>query len=161
MSPIVSLRSRAGSEHGAGAELRMLDAAKPRVSPAAGRGAGPEAERSRRPALRLVPGGRRDPDPSERASAAAPMLLAGASGHGREILRAELGATLAPRTRWVEAADVAGVLEHAASSRMVILTGDLEDAGAESLMRLLGRRHPELPVIRVDSPLPAAAGGCG
>lgn len=166
MSPIVSPRPRAGSEHGehgAGAQLRMLDAAKPRVSPAAaGRGAGLEAERPRRPALRLVPGGHRDPDPGERASAiVAPVLLAGANGHGREILRAELGATLAPRTRWVEAVDVASVLEHAASSRMVILAGDLEDADAESLMRLLGRRHPELPVICVHAPLPAAAGGCG
>jgi hypothetical protein len=161
MNPIVSLRSRAGSEHGAGAELRMLDAAKPRVSPTAGRGADLEAERPRRPALRLVPGGRRDLDPGAQASAVAPVLLAGASGRGREILRAELGATLTPRTRWVEAADVASVLEHAASSRMVILTGDLEDAGAESLMRLLGRRHPELPVICVDAPLPAAVGGCG
>jgi hypothetical protein len=133
----------------------MLDSAKPRVSPTAGW----EAEQ-RRPALLLVPGGRRDP--GERASAVAPVLLAGASGRGREILRTELCATLAPRTRWVEAADVASVLEHAASSRMVILAGDLEDAGAKSLMRLLGRRHPELPVICVDAPLPAtAAGGCG
>jgi hypothetical protein len=131
------------------------------VSPAAGREADRDAAQPRRPALRLVPGDGRDGD--ERASTVAPMLLAGASGRGREILRAELGATLAPRTRWVEAADVAGVLEHAAYSRMVILAGDLEDADADSLMRLLGRRHPELPVICVDTPLPAAAaaGGCG
>jgi hypothetical protein len=162
MSPIVSPRPRAGSRHGAGAGLRMLDAAKPRVSPAPSGEANREAAQPRRPALRLVPGGGRDG--GERASAVAPVLLAGANGRGREILRAELGATLAPRTRWVEAADIAGVLEHAAFSRMVILAGDLEDADADSLMHLLGRRHPELPVIRIDAPLPAAAaaaGGCG
>jgi uncharacterized protein YbjT (DUF2867 family) len=88
------------------------------------------------------------------------VLLAGASERIRATLRAELGATLPSRTRWVEADDVAGALEHAAHSRMVILAGDLDDADTESLLRLLGRRHPELPVICVDAPLPAVAGGC-
>jgi hypothetical protein len=89
------------------------------------------------------------------------VLLAGADERGRAILRAEFSTTLPPRTRWIEADDIASVLERAAYSRMVILAGDLQDADADSLIRLLGRRHPELPVIYVDAPLPVAAGGRG
>ena len=44
---------------------------------------------------------------------------------------------------------------------MVILAGDLDDADTESLMHLLGRRHPELPVVCVEEPPPAAAGARG
>jgi DNA-binding NtrC family response regulator len=95
----------------------------------------------------------------------APVLLAGADAGRRAVLRAELGATLPSRTRWVEADAIAETLERATFSRMVILAGDLDDADVESLTRLLGRRHPELPVICVDAPAPApapaAAGGRG
>ncbi len=117
---------------------------------------GIEATELRQPALRIVPD-----EAHESARRTAPVLLAGADAHERAALRAELGATLAPRTGWVEVDDVAGVLERAASSRMAILAGDLDDSDAGSLMRLLGRRHPELPVIRVDAPMPAGAGGRG
>jgi hypothetical protein len=147
MSPIVSPRSREWSRQ---APLRAPGASG-RREPASGSLAAAE---SPRPALRIVAENGREIAPH-----VAPVLLAGADPGGRAVLRAELGATLPPRTRWAEADDVAGVLEGAAHSRMVILTGDLEDADAESLIRLLGRRHPELPVIRVDAPLPAAAGG--
>ncbi|HEV3319283.1 MAG TPA: hypothetical protein VG053_06055 [Solirubrobacteraceae bacterium] len=149
MSPIVSPRSRESSRRPV---LRVLGPSERREPPADGR----EATEPRRPTLRIVPDGGR-----ELAARVAPVLLAGADAGGRAVLRAELDATLPPRTRWVEADDVAGVLERAAYSRMVVLAGDLDDADAESLIRLLGRRHPELPVIRVDAPLPAAAGGHG
>jgi hypothetical protein len=120
---------------------------------------GLDAAEQRRPALRIVPY-----DGRELAPRAAPVLLVGANARERAALRAEFGAMRAmlPRpTEWVEADDVAGVLEHAAYSRMAILAGDLDDADMESLMRLLGRRHPELAVIRVDASMPAAAGGRG
>lgn len=111
------------------------------------------AQRRRRPELRVVAGEGAEPERH-----VARVLLAGGDAHERALLRAEFGATLAPRTRWVETDDVAGTLERAAHSRMVILAGDLEDADAESLLRMLGRRHPELPVISVDASLPAVAG---
>jgi hypothetical protein len=147
MSPIVSPRSREGSRRPV---LGVLGPGDPSESSDHRL----EATESRRPALRIVPDAGR-----ETAMRVAPVLLAGADERGRAILRAEFGATLPPRTSWVEADDIAGVLERAAHSRMVILAGDLDDADAESLMRLLSRRHPELPVICVDAPLPAVAAG--
>ena len=149
MNPIVSPRSRERSRR---PTLRVLGTSRER-EPATD---GLDASESRRPALRIVSEDGRQPTPH-----VAPVLLAGADSSERAALRAEFDATLPPRTRWVEADDVAGVLERAAHSRMAILAGDLDDADAESLIRLLGRRHPELPVICVDAPLPAAAGGRG
>jgi hypothetical protein len=149
MSPIVSPRPREGARAPA---LRVLGPGEPPESSKDRL----DATDSRRPALWVVPDGGRESAPH-----VASTLLAGADEHARATLRAELGATLPSRTRWDEADDVAGVLERAAHSRMVILAGDLDDADAESLMRLLGRRHPELPVIRVDAPIPAVAGGRG
>jgi hypothetical protein len=143
MNPVVSPRRRERSHPPV---LRVLGRqGEPRV-PAAD---DLDFRERRGPALRIVPGDGRE---------SAPVLLAGADACRRGMLRAEFGATLAPRTAFSEAQDVAGVLERAPSSRMVILAGDLDDADAESLMRLLGRRHPRLPVICVDAPMPSAAG---
>jgi hypothetical protein len=152
MSPIVSPRSREGARRPV---LKVLSPSERRSSEPSPMDS-PNATEPRRPELRIVSDGGR-----ELAARVAPVLLAGADADRRAVLRAEFGATLPPRTRWVEADDVAGVLERAAYSRMVILTGDLDDADAVSLMRLLGRRHPELPVICVDAPIPAVAGGRG
>jgi hypothetical protein len=107
---------------------------------------------ARRPALRIV---------TEESHEVTSVLLAGADACRREALRAELSATLPPRTPFSEAEEVSEVLERAPSSGVVILTGDLDDADADSLVRLLGRRHPRLPVISFDAPLPAAAAGRG
>lgn len=153
MSPIVSPRSREGARRPV---LRVLSPSERRSSEPSPMDS-PNATEPRRPELRIVSDG----GPPESAARVAPVLLAGADAGRRAVLRAEFGATLPPRTRWVEADDVAGVLERAAYSRMVILTGDLDDADTVSLMRLLGRRHPELPVICIDAPIPAAAGGRG
>jgi hypothetical protein len=152
MNPIaspVSPRSREGARQPL---LRVLDSGERCDRPTDG----PGARKPNGPTLRIVPDRGRESTPHF-----APVLLAGADEHGRAILRAEFGATLPHRTRWVEADDIAGVLERAAYSRMVILAGDLHDADVESLTRLLGRRHPELPVICVDAPVLAAAGGRG
>jgi hypothetical protein len=108
---------------------------------------------SRRPALRVLAG--------EHTEQPAPVLLAGADACRRAILRAELSATLPARTPFTEADGVSELIERAPASRMVILAGDLDDAPAESLMRLLGQRHPRLPVVSIEASLPAAAGGHG
>jgi len=91
----------------------------------------------------------------------APVLLAGADANRRAVLRAEFGAKLSRRTTFLQADDVSEVLERAPSSRMVILAGRLDDADADATMRLLGARHPRLPVICVEEPMPVAAGGRG
>jgi hypothetical protein len=142
MSPIVSPRRRS---------VERSEQTIPPVAhggPHAPQTANPDNTRHRRPALQLVTGENHE---------VAPVLLAGADAARRAMLRAELSATLPPRTPFSEADELSEVLGCAASSRMVILAGDLEDVDAESLMRLLGRRHPLLPVINVDMIAPAAA----
>jgi hypothetical protein len=117
-------------------------------------------ERSRRPALRVL--GAREQADAPAASTEATVLLAGADPGRRAALRGELGATLPARTGFSEAGEVAEVLERAPRSRMVVLTGDLDDADAGSLLRLLGQRHPQLPVVSVfDEPLPTGTAARG
>jgi hypothetical protein len=41
---------------------------------------------------------------------------------------------------------------------MVFITGDLDDAPADSLMRMLAHRHPGLAVLVVDDPTRDAGG---
>jgi hypothetical protein len=120
----------------------------------------PPRERSHRPMLRVT-GGRR-PEAMRETVAIRPsltVLVAGSDAYRRAILRAELTSTLPRMTRFCEAEEVAQVLEHAGASRLVILAGDLQDADAESLMRLLGQRHPQLPVVYLDEePVRASVG---
>lgn len=98
-------------------------------------------ERSDRPALRVLGGRRPETGPS------LTVLVAGADAYRRAVLRAELASALPRMTQFCEAEEVGQALEHAPHSRLVVLAGDLRDSGAESLMRLLGQRHPELPVV--------------
>jgi hypothetical protein len=88
---------------------------------------------------------------------ARPVLLAGAEQGGREQPRAEIGRALPHPTTFAEADAVCDVLERAPASRLVILAGDLGDGSAESLVRLLGLRHPELPVVSIETLAPRPA----
>jgi CheY-like chemotaxis protein len=109
----------------------------------------------RRPALRLVAGARakRHSSPTSPAVArTAEVLLAGPDPARRSALRAELDDRLPHPASFAEADSLVAVLERAPTSRVVILDGDLEDIDAGALMDLLGRRHPELPVMRLDEP---------
>ena len=91
--------------------------------------------------------------PIRKASSSGVILLAGSDAEQRATLREEIEGTLTRRTRFAEADAISEVLENAPFSRLVVLVGDLEDAEADSLMRLLGQRHPQLPVVRVrDEP---------
>jgi CBS domain-containing protein len=79
------------------------------------------------------------------------ILVVGADAVRRATLRKELTAALPSNTMFEEAGEVWEVLEHAPSSGVVMLTGDLQDVTAESLMNLLGNRHPRLPVVTLDT----------
>jgi hypothetical protein len=78
------------------------------------------------------------------------ILLGGANHDRRRELRAELRTTLSSNTQFIEASAAWEVLQQAPLSRMVMLTGDLDDIGTESLTRLLARRHPGLPVLTFE-----------
>lgn len=78
------------------------------------------------------------------------VLVAGADQSRRAKLRQELSRTLAPGTVFVEISEAWELVQQAPGSRMVMLTGDLHEASAESITRVLGRRYPDLPVLRLD-----------
>jgi hypothetical protein len=78
------------------------------------------------------------------------ILLGGADERRRSELRQELRTTLSASTQFIEAKAAWEVLQQAPLSRMVMLTGDLDDIGTESLTRLLARRHPGLPVLTFE-----------
>jgi hypothetical protein len=90
-----------------------------------------------RPALQLV----RNPHP---------LLVAGADSARRRALLDDLIDTMPEGTSFEEASTLSEVLERAPTSRIVVLSGGLEDASAKSLMRVLGQRHPTLPIINMD-----------
>lgn len=104
---------------------------------------GPKALAQRdqdRPALRLV--SQRDADS---------VLIAGDDPHRRSSLRAQLSARMPEGTRFKEAAKTWEVLEHAPGSRIVMLTGELEGSSTETVVHLLGNRHPQLPVLALGA----------
>jgi len=78
------------------------------------------------------------------------ILLGGADSDRRRELRTELRSTLSASTQFIEATAAWEVLQQAPLSRMVMLTGDLDDICTESLTRLLARRHPGLPVLTFE-----------
>jgi hypothetical protein len=123
---------------------------------------------TRAPTLRLLQGhGPALSEPLPRHEVSPPVLrvidgpsrimLAGSDGKRRFALLDDLTRTLSSSTVFAHASAICDVLEHAPGSRMVIITGDLDDAPAESLMHMLAHRHPGLPVLIVDSPTRNAA----
>ncbi len=125
--------------------------------------------RSQSPALRLLHGqGSGVPEPLRGRDSDSPalhaidgpnrVLLAGGDAGRRAALLDELTHTLSPSTLFEHADAVCEVLEHAPGSRMAFIAGDLNDAPAESLMQTLAHRHPELPVLIVDSPIRGGGG---
>lgn len=121
------------------------------------------------PQLRLLRGGSRPAHPvagsgpysaaadehvSERgavAASAAPersrILVAGADPAQRAAVLRDLSEALPAETEFGEAGAAWEVLEQASSSGVVMLAGDLDEVTAESLMHVLGHRHPSLPVV--------------
>lgn len=93
-----------------------------------------------RPRLRLVPDPPRD------------ILLAGGDAGRRHALIQELSQRLPEGTSIKQADATWEVLQQAPTSRMVMLAGELEGTSTESLMHLLGSRHPQLPVVALGAP---------
>jgi hypothetical protein len=84
------------------------------------------------------------------------VLVAGGDAFRRAAIREELRERLAPDTSFDEASVLSEVLNSAATSRMVVLAGDLEDVSAKSLMHMVSHRYPDLPVMRLDVATPGA-----
>ncbi len=87
----------------------------------------------------------------------APVLIAGRDATRRAAMIAEFERTMAPGTKFVHASAFWEVLVLAGQSRMVILSGDLDEVPTDSLLRMLGHRYPALPVVALDAPAPALA----
>jgi hypothetical protein len=85
------------------------------------------------------------------------ILVAGADPEQRAAVLHDLSEALPSDTQLGEATAVSEVLAQAPSSSVVMLAGDLGEVSAESLMHMLGSRHPSLPVVALG--LPASRGG--
>lgn len=101
-----------------------------------------------------VPADRQSPDRAplrliskDRAS----ILVAASDPARRRSMLQELAQRLPQGTSFKEAAAAWEVLEQAPSSRMVMLAGELEGSSVESVMHLLGNRHPQLPVLALSA----------
>lgn len=107
------------------------------------------------PTLRLV---QEEPQPAElpaqeQAERDVPnILIVGAGARRRALVRKDLAEALAPDTQFAEADNVWEVLQQVPRSGVVMLAGDLPDVSAGTLMELLGRRHPWLPIVVLDAP---------
>jgi hypothetical protein len=111
---------------------------------------------AQRPHLRLLRSARqaleesRDehlPTPRRQACGRPRILVAGADPERRAAVLRDLSQELPSDTQFGEAGAVSEVLAQAPSSGVVMLAGELDEGSAESLMQVLGDRHPSLPVV--------------
>jgi hypothetical protein len=78
------------------------------------------------------------------------VLVVGIDGFARAHMLCELREALPAGTRFVETEETWEALTLAESSQMVVLVGDPRELSGASLVRLLARRQPTLPVLAVD-----------
>jgi hypothetical protein len=97
-----------------------------------------------RHALRLVNG---PPAPAEH-----PVLVAGGDSAGRAAVMRDLSESMPSNTTFAEAGAFWEVLVQAPDTSMVVLSGELDEVPAESLMQMLAKRHPGLPVVSLAAP---------
>jgi hypothetical protein len=138
MTTIALTTRQRAPERSFASKLRLLPNAPP--APHEAHAARSAADR---PPLRLMP----DLSPED----GSPVLVAGPNSAQRAAVVDELTQTMSPSTTFEEAGALWEVLAWASASRMVILSGDLDDVPAESLMRMLGHRYPGLPVVSLDA----------
>jgi hypothetical protein len=84
------------------------------------------------------------------------ILIAGGNAGDRQAVLSDLRRTMPGGTTFTQVEARWEVLARAAESSMVVLSGELDDVPAESLMQMLAHRHPALPVVSVDA-TPCAA----
>lgn len=92
----------------------------------------------------------------ERAAAPRSILLAGGEAGDRAAVLSDLRRTMPGGTVFRQAGALWEVLARAAESSMVVLSGELDEVPAESLMHMLAHRNPALPVVSVDATVCAA-----
>ncbi|MFI4985324.1 MAG: hypothetical protein ACHQAV_04980 [Solirubrobacterales bacterium] len=80
-----------------------------------------------------------------------PVLVAGRDLAARAEVLDSLVATMPERTLFQEVGTFWEVLVRAPLVRMVVLSGELDGIPTESLLHMLGHRHPELPVVSLDA----------
>ena len=110
-------------------------------------------KKGRRPRRRgeTEPAAWRSHEPApERARAPRSILLAGGHADDREAVLRDLRRTMPGGTTFRQAGALWEMLARAAESSMVVLSGELEEVSAESLMHMLAHRNPSLPVVSVD-----------
>jgi hypothetical protein len=81
-----------------------------------------------------------------------PVLLAGGDSTKRHSVLRDLTRSMSAGAVIEQAGAVWEVLARAGDSRLVVLSGELEDVSAESLMQMLAHRHPGLPVVSLEGP---------
>ena len=94
------------------------------------------------PTLRFVAVGPQDSPASSRA-----VLVAGEDPAKRASVLDELACTMPESTEFEQASELWELLARAPLSRMVILSGSVDEIPAEALMHMVGQRHPGLPVV--------------
>ncbi|HWG07607.1 MAG TPA: hypothetical protein VN672_01225 [Solirubrobacteraceae bacterium] len=82
------------------------------------------------------------------------ILVAGGAPADREAVLRDLRESMPRSTVFEQAGALWEVVARASQSSMVVFSGELDEIPAESLMRLLANRHPELPVVTLDPPSP-------
>lgn len=102
--------------------------------------------RSSAPKLRL----RRSPGDGR------PVLVAGRDPAQRAAVLDELTHTMPPSTIFEQVSEFWEVLVRAPASRLVILSGDLDEVPVDSLMHMLGHRYPGLPVVTLGASVSAS-----
>jgi hypothetical protein len=75
------------------------------------------------------------------------VLIAGHDPARRADVLDQLARTMPESTHFEQAGSFWEVLVQAPSSRMVVISGELDDGPPESLRHTLSRRHPDLPVV--------------
>jgi hypothetical protein len=130
----------------------FLEAPKLRLLPIGGNSS--RRRGTRRSPLRLLGSASTPlaPEPQQR-----PVLLAGGDRSARTAVLSDLAGSMPPSTSFEQAEAIWEVLARAPQSKMVILSGELEGIPAQSLMQMLGHRHPEVPVVCIDESSSAAA----
>lgn len=77
------------------------------------------------------------------------VLVVGVDAEARAHMLDELRDVLPSSTRFVQTQEAWETLTLAEGSRMVVLVGDLKELSSASLVRLLARRQPTLPVLAI------------